>query len=54
MCDQCVIITPNIPDAPGVPELVLYSDTFKGWDLQLSCHLEDRGNPGAEQFLWTK
>ena len=41
-------------DAPGAPELVLEDEASKGEDIQLTCFLEDRGNPDAGRFVWTK
>ena len=42
------------PDAPGAPELTLEDEAFKGGDVQMTCFLENRGNPDAERFVWTK
>ena len=41
-------------DTPGPPELVLEGEALKGEELQLTCFLEERGNPGADHFVWTK
>ena len=44
----------SYPDPPGAPELTLEEEAFKGEDVQMTCFLENRGNPDAEHFVWTK
>ena len=41
-------------DAPGSAELILEDEPVKGGDVQLSCFLEDPGNPMATEFFWFK
>jgi len=44
----------TIEYAPGTPELILEDEALKGEDVQLTCFLEERGNPDADHFVWTK
>jgi len=39
---------------PDVAEVVLEDEPVKGEEVQLSCFLEDPGNPLATEFLWMK
>jgi len=39
---------------PDVAEVVLEDEPVKGEEVQLSCFLEDPGNPLATEFLWKK
>ena len=41
-------------DLPDVAEVVLEDEPVKGEEVQLSCFLEDPGNPFATEFLWKK
>lgn len=41
-------------DLPDVAEVVLEDEPVKGEEVQLSCFLEDPGNPLATEFLWMK
>ena len=41
-------------DPPDVAEVVLEDEPVKGEEVQLSCFLEDPGNPLATEFLWQK
>ena len=41
-------------DPPDVAEVVLENEPVKGEEVQLSCFLEDPGNPLATEFLWKK
>ena len=41
-------------DLPDVAEVLLEGEPVKGADAQLSCFLENPGNPFATEFLWMK
>ena len=41
-------------DLPDVGEVLLEEVPVKGEDVQLSCFLEEPGNPPATDFLWKK